>query len=171
MRKLVRLPPSSACCCDVTSATAFGEDMVASRISDDGTDDIVATIYDLNAKPPVAVVVRQRINGFVWIPVPVTAGPTRTGHIRWRATSAEARSHRCGHNDKRGLGNDDSVRVFSDSPCVAKASRPASATHRMQAIDEILERNTDITIGPEFMMPPLRTVETSCSSIPTATTA
>jgi hypothetical protein len=158
----------------LASATAFGEDMVAIRISDDGTDDIVATVYDLDAKPPVAVVVRRRINGFAWIPASVTAGATGTGHVRWTATSAEARWYRCGHNDKRGLGNDDSVRVFSDSPCVAKASRPAPATHRMQAIDEILERNIDTPIGPEFMAPPLRTVgacETSRPSIPTATTA
>jgi hypothetical protein len=108
----------------LVSATAVGDDMVAIRISNDGTDDIVVTVYDMNTEPPGAAVARQRINGFAWIPVSVIAGAAGMGHVRWTATSAKAGLRRCGHQDKRGLGNDDSVQVFADSPCVPRAGRP-----------------------------------------------
>ena len=110
------------------SATAVGDDMLALRISNDGSDDILVTVYDMNAEPPGAVIVRQRISGFAWIPVSVTAGRAGFGHIQWTATSAVAGQHRCGQRDTRGLGNDDSVSVFAVSPCVARVSRPAPGT-------------------------------------------
>ena len=110
-------------------ATAIGDDMVAIKINNDGTDDILVTVYDMNAEPPGAVIVRQRISGFAWIPVSATAGRAGFGHIQWTATSAVAGQHRCGQRDMRGLGNDDSVSVFADSPCVARASQPAPGTH------------------------------------------
>ena len=109
-------------------ATAVADDMVALRITNDDTDDILVTVYDMNAEPPGAVIVHQRINGFAWIPVSVTAGRAGFGHVRWTATSAVSGQHRCGQRDTRGLGNDDSVPVFADSPCVPRG-RPASGTN------------------------------------------
>jgi hypothetical protein len=110
-------------------ATAVGDDdMVSLKISNDDTDDILVTVYDMNAEPPGAVIIRQRINGFAWIPVSVTAGRAGFGHVWWTATTAVAGQHRCGQRDTRGLGNDDSVPVFANSPCVARG-RPASETN------------------------------------------
>jgi hypothetical protein len=108
----------------LTGVTALGDDLVSLKISNDGTDDILVTVYDMNAEPPGAVIVRQRISGFAWIPVSVTTGRAGFGHIRWTATSAVPGQRRCGQRDTRGLGNDDSVSVFADSPCIARASRP-----------------------------------------------
>jgi hypothetical protein len=107
----------------LAGAEAVGDDMVAIRITNDGTDPILVTVYDMNAQPPGAVVVSQRVNGFAWIPVSVTADAQGTGHIRWTATNADAGLHLCGHRGKYGLGNDDSVRVYADSSCAARASR------------------------------------------------
>jgi hypothetical protein len=107
----------------LVGATAVGDDMVSIRVSNDDADDILVTVYDMNAEPPAPVVIRQRINGFAWIPVSVTAGEAGTGHIRWTATSA-AVPRRCGHHGNRGLGNDDSVRVFADSSCSAQVVQP-----------------------------------------------
>src|SRR5258707_15418963 len=101
----------------LAGATAIGDDMVALKISNDGTDDILVTVYDMNAAPPGAVVVRQRISGFAWIPVSVTAGRAGFGHIQWAATRAAAGQHRCAQRDTRGLGNDDWVPVFARFPC------------------------------------------------------
>ena len=112
----------------LAGGTAVGDDMVALRISNDDADPVLVTVYDMNAEPPGAVIVRQRISGFAWIPVSVTAGRAGFGHIQWTATSAVAGQHRCGQRDTRGLGNDDSVSVFADSACVARASRPAPGT-------------------------------------------
>jgi hypothetical protein len=112
----------------LAGGTAIGDDVVALtlRISNDGPDDILVTIYDMNADPPGAVIDRQRINGFAWIPVSVSAGRMGFGHVRWTATSASAGQHRCGQHDMGGLGDDDSVPVFADSPCVPRKNRPAS---------------------------------------------
>jgi hypothetical protein len=107
----------------LVGATAVGDDMVAIKITNDDADDILVTVYDMNTEPPAAVVFRQRINGFAWIPVSVTAGEAGTGHIRWTATSA-AGLRRCGHHGNRELGNDDSVRVFADSSCAAQVVQP-----------------------------------------------
>jgi hypothetical protein len=107
----------------LVGATAVGDDMVSIRVTNDDADDILVTVYDMNAEPPAAVVIRQRINGFAWIPVSVTAGDAGTGHIRWTATSAAA-PRRCGHHGNRGLGNDDAVRVFADSSCSAQVVQP-----------------------------------------------
>ena len=115
----------------LAGGTAIGDDVVALtlRISNNDTDDILVTVYDMNADPPGAVIVRQRINGFAWIPVSVSAGSAGFGHVRWTATSAAAGQHRCGQHDTHGLGDDDSVPVFADSPCVPRANRPTSDTN------------------------------------------
>jgi hypothetical protein len=110
----------------LAGATAVADDMVSIRISNDDTDDILVTVYDMNADPPGAVIVRQRINGFAWIPVSVVAGRAGFGHVQWTATSAVPGVRLCGQHDTRGLGNDEAVSVFANSPCVPRANRGAS---------------------------------------------
>ena len=100
------------------TTAARADDTVSIRIYNDGADNMVVTVYDMNAQPPGAVLASQRINGFAWIPVSVTAGAVGNGHIMWIARTASASFHRCGHQEMRGLANDDSVEVFADSKCV-----------------------------------------------------
>ena len=100
------------------TTAALADDSVTIRIYNDGADNMVVTVYDMNAQPPGAVLASQRINGFAWIPVSVTAGAVGNGHIMWIARTAGASFHRCGHQEMRGLANDDSVRIFADSKCV-----------------------------------------------------
>jgi hypothetical protein len=96
-------------------------DTVTIRVYNDGSDDIVATVYDLNAQPPGIAIANQRISGFAWIPVLVTAGASGFAHVRWTATVADTSFRRCGHQDRRGLTNDSSVRVFAESGCTQGA--------------------------------------------------
>jgi len=103
------------------TTAAVADDTVSLRIYNDGADDIVVTVYDMNAQPPGAVLASQRINGFAWIPVSVTAGAVGNGHVTWSARTADASFHRCGHQERRGLANEDSVRVFADSSCIKNA--------------------------------------------------
>ena len=105
----------------LAAAAAFGDDTVTIRIYNDDPDDIVVTVYDLNARPAAAVLESQRINGFAWIPISVAAGRVGKGHVKWTARTADEGFHRCGHQDRRGLANDDSVRIFVDSSCVKRA--------------------------------------------------
>jgi hypothetical protein len=100
------------------TVAAPSDDTVTIRIYNDGADTMVVTVYDMNAQPPGAVLASQRINGFAWIPVSVTAGPVGNGHVMWIARTADGSFHKCGDQDRRGLANDDSVGVFADSRCV-----------------------------------------------------
>jgi hypothetical protein len=98
-------------------ATAAGDDDVTLRINNDDADPVLVTVYDMNAEPPGAVVFKQTISGFAWMPVSVSSDGEGRGHVRWTATSAVAGPHLCGHHGDRQLRNDESVRVFADAPC------------------------------------------------------
>jgi hypothetical protein len=102
----------------LATTAAVADDTVAIKIYNDGSDAVVVTVYDMNAQPPGAVLASERINGFAWIPVSVTAGAVGRGHVQWTARTADAGSRKCGHQDTRRLENDDSVRVFANSSCI-----------------------------------------------------
>ena len=99
------------------AATAAVGDTVTIRICNDGPEEVVATVYDMNAQPPGTAIANQRISGFAWIPVLVNTGDAGNAHVRWIATAGDGSSRRCGHRDRRGLANDASVRVFANSRC------------------------------------------------------
>ena len=98
-----------------TAATA--DDPVTIRIYNDQAEDIIVTVYDMNAQPPEAVLENQRINGFAWIPVLVAAGAVGNGHVKWIARTAEASFRECGYQEMRGVANDSFVYVSANSSC------------------------------------------------------
>jgi hypothetical protein len=101
---------------------AFGDDTMDIRVYNDTSDEIVVTVYDMNAMPPGPVLLRQTIDGFAWFPALVTPGFEGSGHVRWSAETTGTSFHRCGHAERGGLANDAMVHVFTDSDCV-KADR------------------------------------------------
>jgi len=103
----------------VCATPAFGDETVDLRIYNDTADEIVVTLYDMNATPPEPVLVHQIIDGFAWVPASVTPGIEGDGHVRWIAETTGTSFHRCGHRERRGLTSDSMVRVFTDSRCVA----------------------------------------------------
>lgn len=103
------------------ATTTFGDDLINIRVYNDTAEEIVVTVYDMNAKPQRAVLVRQIIDGFAWVPVLVTLGSERTGHVRWTAETTATSFRSCGHQERRGLTNDAMVRAFTDSTCVKSA--------------------------------------------------
>ena len=104
-------------------ATAHAEDTVTISITNDDTDEILVTVYDMNTQPHGKVLDGQVISGFASVPISVAAGAGGTGHIYWRATTLDPDRPRCGHRDKAGLSNEGSVHVFAHSQC---PHRPAS---------------------------------------------
>jgi hypothetical protein len=99
------------------TTTSLGDATVDLRVYNDTAEQIVVTLYDMNATPPQPVLVRQIIEGFAWFPASVTPGVGGDGHVRWRAESTGTSFHRCGHRERRGLTSDAIVRVFADSSC------------------------------------------------------
>jgi hypothetical protein len=97
--------------------TALGGEGVQVKITNDGTQDIVVTVYDMNAKPRAILLQNARINGFTSVPVSAIADATGHANLAWTATSTDETSAKCGHDDSSGLRNDSAVNVHADSSC------------------------------------------------------
>ena len=97
--------------------TALGGEGVQVKITNDGTQDIVVTVYDMNAKPRAILLQNARINGFTSVPVSAIADATGHANLSWTATSTDGTSAKCGHDDTSGLRNDSAVNVHADSSC------------------------------------------------------
>jgi hypothetical protein len=101
----------------LANAAAIADDPLTIRIYNDEADDIVVSVYDMNAQPPEAVVANQRINGFAWIPISATAGAVGKGHLKWIARTVDPGFGRCGYQEMRGVPNDAMVYIFANSSC------------------------------------------------------
>ena len=104
-------------CLSMDTLPARANDTVSLTITNDNTDDILVTVYDMNTRPRGKVLDGQRISGFASVPVSVTAGAGGTAHVYWRATTLDPNMPRCGQRDKAGLENGDSVHVSAHSQC------------------------------------------------------
>jgi hypothetical protein len=96
---------------------ALGGEGVQVKITNDGTQDIVVTVYDMNANPRAILLQNARINGFTSVPVSAIADATGRANLAWTATTADPTSTKCGHADNLGLSNDSAVKVHADSSC------------------------------------------------------
>jgi len=99
------------------TTTAFGDDTLAVRVYNDTAEEIVVTVYDMNATPPEPILLRQRIYGFAWLSASLTPGRDGNGRVKWNAETTGTSFHRCGHRARRGLTNGATLRVFADSSC------------------------------------------------------
>jgi hypothetical protein len=116
--KLNRTPFFLALAClSMAFAAAHADDTVTLSITNNNTDNILVTVYDMNTRSHDKVLDRQVINGFASVPISVAAGAGGTGHVFWRATTLDPNRPRCGQRDRAGLSNEASVHVFARSRC------------------------------------------------------
>jgi hypothetical protein len=101
----------------LAGAEAVADDPLMIRIYNDDAEAIDLSVYDLNAQPAAAAIVNQRVNGFAWIPISVTAGTVGKGHVKWTVRTVDPSFHRCGSQEVREVANDSFVYVFADSSC------------------------------------------------------
>ena len=101
------------------TATAFGGEGVQVKITNDGTQDIVVTVYDMNASPRRILLQNARINGFTSVPISAIADATGRANLSWTATSVDSKSAMCGQADTLGVADDSAVNVRVDSSCGA----------------------------------------------------
>jgi hypothetical protein len=99
--------------------TAVGGEGIQIKITNDGTQDIVVTVYDMNVEPKHILLQNARINGFTSVPISAIGDAAGRANLSWTATSTDAASPKCGHADAVTLGNDSSVNVHADSSCSA----------------------------------------------------
>jgi hypothetical protein len=117
MRNLNRAVLFMGCLPLLYAGTVLGQG-VEVKITNNGTEDIVVTVYDRTTNPARAVLTNQRINGFTSVPISLTGDATGKANLSWTATSADAASPKCGHADTI-VSNADSVNVRADSSCSA----------------------------------------------------
>jgi len=98
------------------AGVALGGEGVQVKITNDGTEDIVVTVYDMNTRPQRVILENARINGFTSIPINVIGDSTGRANLSWTATSIDKNSRQCGH-DEVALGDDASLNVHADSSC------------------------------------------------------
>jgi hypothetical protein len=99
------------------TGTALGGEGIQVKITNDGTEDIVVTVYDMNTRPERVVLENTRINGFTSAPINVIGDAMGRANLSWTATSTDATSRKCGHDDAVSVNNDGSVTVRADSSC------------------------------------------------------
>lgn len=98
-------------------ARAMADDRVPITITNNGTDDIIVTVRDMNTSPPTKILSQQRINGFASVPVAVIADAAGNGHVSWRAYTTDPSMRKCGRKNKAGLASGASVHVYAKSQC------------------------------------------------------
>ncbi len=115
MRSPIKAASILGCLPLLLAGTALGGDGVDVKITNDGTEDVVVTVYDMNTQR--IVLANARINGFTSVPISVLGDARGKANVSWTATSTDA--ERCGHAETHGLGNAASVNVHADSSCGA----------------------------------------------------
>jgi hypothetical protein len=103
----------------LSTAAVGGLNGVDVTITNDGTEDVVVTVYDTSTQPNSVVLAHERINGFTRIPVSLSADDSGRGNLAWTAVTVDPRSRKCGHEDKVGLSDSASVDVHADAECNA----------------------------------------------------
>ena len=103
------------------AGTALAGEGVDVKITNDGTQDIVVTIYDTSSSPRRVVITNARINGFTSLPVSLNADASGRANLSWTAISTDREFRKCGHDDTV-VANSASVNVHADSSCDTYAS-------------------------------------------------
>jgi hypothetical protein len=104
----------------VSAVAVGGLNGVDVTIANDGTEDVIVTLYDMSTQPNGVVFARERINGFTKIPVSLAADESGRANLAWTAVTVDSRSRRCGHATRVGLTDSALVSVHADAECAAR---------------------------------------------------
>ena len=102
----------------LSAGTALGDDGIDVKITNDGTEDIVVTVYDMNTSPKRVVLANARINGFTSVPISLVGDASGMAKLSWTATSLDPAFPKCGHANSV-VSSAGSVNVHADSSCSA----------------------------------------------------
>ncbi|HEY2676370.1 MAG TPA: hypothetical protein VGI65_05325 [Steroidobacteraceae bacterium] len=119
MRSSIKTATMLVCLCSLMAATSRAGDGVQVMVTNDGTEDILVTVYDMNAGPQQTVLQATRINGFTSVPISAVRDANGEANLAWIATTADAGSRKCGHGNASGITVDSSLSVHADSSCSA----------------------------------------------------
>jgi hypothetical protein len=98
-------------------AAALGGEGVQVKVTNDGTQDILVTVYDMSARTPRVVLENERINGFTSVPINALSGASGRAVLSWKATSMDRTSPACGHEEGVQISDASALNVRADSSC------------------------------------------------------
>jgi hypothetical protein len=102
-----------------SSALGGGGEGVEVKVTNDGTEDLIVTVYDDTLGPHTVVLAHAHINGFTTVPVELSPNASGRATVSWTAMSTDASFRKCGHGDDVEVGDESSVTVHADSSCGA----------------------------------------------------
>jgi hypothetical protein len=100
------------------SLSVFGQQGgVMLTISNDTSNNLLVTMYDMGTSPRQTILSSRLINGNGSITVSVTQNTSGRGHVSWTAMNQDRDMRKCGHDDKADLNDGDTVNVYVDGDC------------------------------------------------------
>ena len=106
----------SSCLPLLMAGTAVAGEGFYIKIANDGTQDLVVTLYDTSTSPRRVIITDARMNGFTSLPIWLNADATGRVNLSWTAISTDREFRKCGHDDTV-VANSGSVTVHADSSC------------------------------------------------------
>ena len=116
MNKRMKAISTLGCVSLLLAGTALAGEGVEVKLTNDGTQNIVVTVYDTSTTPERVVLANMRINGFTSVPISLPADATGQANLAWTAISADPVFPKCGHA-ATVASNESSVNVHADSSC------------------------------------------------------
>ncbi len=101
----------------ICSSASGGDDVLTITINNNTSDNLLVTVYDQNMSPAQRVLSTTAIYGNASISVSISPDGSGRGHLSWTAMTIDHDMRQCGHNDKAGLNDGDTVNVRADSDC------------------------------------------------------
>jgi hypothetical protein len=97
--------------------SVLGQGTVTIHVLNDTPDNLEVTLYDRNLRRHQMVLSGQVIYGNASIATTVSADSSGQGHVSWRAMTTDRDMRKCGHHEKAGLNNGDTVHVWANDSC------------------------------------------------------
>jgi hypothetical protein len=97
--------------------TSVGQGTVTIHVLNDTTDNLEVTLYDRNLRRHQLVLSGQVIYGNASIATTISADSSGQGHVSWKAMTTDRDMRKCGHHDKGGLNDGDTVHVWANGNC------------------------------------------------------
>jgi hypothetical protein len=97
--------------------SVLGQGTVTIHVLNDTPDNLEVTLYDRNLRRHQMVLSGQVIYGNASIATTVSADSSGQGHVSWKAMTTDRDMRKCGHHDKAGLNNGDTVHVWANDSC------------------------------------------------------
>jgi hypothetical protein len=97
--------------------SVLGQGTLTIHVLNDTTDNLEVTLYDRNLRRHQMVLSGQVIYGNASIATTISADSSGQGHVSWKAITTDRDMRKCGHHEKAGLNDGDTVHVWANDSC------------------------------------------------------